>query len=65
MLAPLAAAAALAVSPVTAADLGASYHRGCPVPPAELRLVQLRYWGFDGRTHDGAIVVNRVVVPQV
>ena len=65
MLAPLAAAAALAVLPVTVADLGASYHAGCPVPPAELRLVQLRYWGFDGRAHDGALVVNRAVVAQV
>jgi D-alanyl-D-alanine carboxypeptidase len=65
MLAPLAAAAALAVSPVTAADLGASYHPGCPVAPSELRLVQLRYWGFDGRVHDGELVVNRAVVAQV
>jgi hypothetical protein len=65
VLATFAAAAALAVSPVTAADLGASYHRGCPVRPRELRLVQLRYWGFDGRAHEGALVVNRAVVPQV
>jgi hypothetical protein len=65
VLATFAAAAALAVSPVTAADLGASYHRGCPVRPQELRLVQLRYWGFDGRAHEGALVVNRAVVPQV
>jgi hypothetical protein len=49
-------------APVTAADLGASWHPGCPVGPAQLRTVRVSYVGFDGRAHTGALVVNRAVV---
>jgi hypothetical protein len=52
-------------SPVTARQLGASWHRGCPVAPAQLRLLHLSYVGFDGRAHTGELVVNRAVVPAV
>jgi hypothetical protein len=50
---------------VTARELGASWHAGCPVGPAQLRLVRLSYVGFDGRAHTGSLVVNRAVVGQV
>jgi hypothetical protein len=50
---------------VTARELGASWHAGCPVGPAQLRLVRLSYWGFDSRAHTGGLVVNRTVVPAV
>jgi hypothetical protein len=53
------------VESVTAAQLGKSWHPGCPVLPAQLARVRLRYVGFDGRSHTGAIVVNRRVAPQV
>jgi hypothetical protein len=53
------------VERVTAADLGASWHRGCPVSPAQLRLVRLRYFDFDGKPHLGGIVVNSSVVSDV
>jgi D-alanyl-D-alanine carboxypeptidase len=53
------------VEHVTAAELGASWHRGCPVPPAQLRLVRLRYFGFDGKPHLGTVVVNASVVRDV
>ena len=43
--------------PVTAADLPASWRPGCPVAPADLRKLELSYWGFDGRPHTGALVV--------
>jgi hypothetical protein len=43
---------------VTAAELGASYHAGCPVGPSQLRRIQLSYWGFDGQAHTGTLVVN-------
>ena len=46
-------------SPVTAAELGASWHRGCPVGPAQLRTVRVSFVGFDGVAHTGAIVVHR------
>src|SRR5262249_9856971 len=44
--------------PVTATDLGASWHDGCPVGPDQLRRVTLRYWGFDGQVHTGVLVVH-------
>ena len=53
------------VERVTAADLPYSWHRGCPVPPAQLRRIRLAYIGFDGRRHLGELVVNARVVPQV
>jgi hypothetical protein len=46
------------VSRVTAAQLPHSWHRGCPVAPAQLRRLRLSYWGFDRRVHTGALIVN-------
>ena len=34
------------------------WHPGCPVPLSGLRLLTLRYWGFDRRAHWGQLVVN-------
>ena len=52
------------VSRVTAGDLPHSWHPGCPVAPASLRRLRLSYWGFDGRRHSGALVVDtRAVRP--
>src|SRR5438874_11359556 len=53
------------VSRVTAAQLPYSWHRGCPVAPAQLRRVRLFYWGFDRRAHTGALVVNVPAVGDV
>ena len=53
------------VQPVTAARLGGSHRAGCPVPVADLRLVGLTSWGFDGRTHRGELVVHRDVATDV
>jgi hypothetical protein len=51
---------------VTAAQLPHSWHRGCPVAPAQLRRLRVSYWGFDGRVRTGALVVNvRAVSPLV
>jgi D-alanyl-D-alanine carboxypeptidase len=67
-LAVLAAAAVLApgfhakvspIPPATRAEMtGVSWHRGCPVPLSELRLLTLTYRGFDGRAHTGRLVAN-------
>ena len=43
---------------VTAADLPSSWRPGCPVSPADLRRLELSYWGFDDRPHTGALVVH-------
>jgi hypothetical protein len=50
---------------VTSADLGASWHTGCPVGPDQLRELTLTYWGFDARPHTGRLVVNADVVTSV
>ena len=53
------------VSSVSARQLPFSWHSGCPVAPAQLRLVRLAYWGFDRRRHTGSLVVNAGVVDDV
>lgn len=39
--------------------VGSSWQPGCPVPISELRLLELRHWGFDGDVHRGRLVVRR------
>jgi len=56
---------ASSVGPVTAADLGATWHAGCPVGPADLRMLDVTYWGFDGTAHRGSLVVNAAVTAAV
>jgi D-alanyl-D-alanine carboxypeptidase-like protein len=41
------------------ARMTSSWRPGCPVAVSELRLVKLRYRGFDGRVHAGELVVHR------
>jgi hypothetical protein len=53
------------VSPVTAADVSKSWHPGCPVGPADLSLLHLSYWGFDGQPHVGTMVVATSVTGAV
>jgi hypothetical protein len=53
------------ISRVTAADVPHTWHSGCPVGPADLRLMHLSFWGFDGRTHVGTLVVNASVTSDV
>ena len=38
---------------------GVSWHRGCPVPLRELRVLHLSIWGFDREAHRGELVVHR------
>jgi D-alanyl-D-alanine carboxypeptidase len=52
-------------SPVTAADLGASWREGCPFGPDQLRRVVLTYWGFDDAVHQGALIVHVDAVDPV
>lgn len=39
--------------------LRAVWRPGCPVHWRNLRVVRVRYWGFDGKPHWGAIVMHR------
>jgi hypothetical protein len=53
------------MSRVNAAQLGKSWRPGCPVGPSQLRLLQMRYVGFDGHARVGSMVVNATVVTSV
>ncbi|MFN8033330.1 MAG: M15 family metallopeptidase [Mycobacterium sp.] len=53
------------VQPVTATELGATWHPDCPVAPEQLRRVELDYVGFDNQIHRGALVVNEDVAAEV
>jgi hypothetical protein len=53
------------IEPVRWADLRHSYREGCPVGPAQLRVVRVAHWGFDGRAREGSIVVSARVAPDV
>jgi D-alanyl-D-alanine carboxypeptidase len=53
------------IAPITAGQLGHSWHPGCPVGPAALRRVYVSYVGFDGRSHRGELVVNGAVTGDV
>jgi hypothetical protein len=53
------------VSTVRDQDVRFSYRAGCPVAPAQLRLVRVSYRGFDGRDHVGVLVVHRHVAHDV
>ncbi|HWA64814.1 MAG TPA: M15 family metallopeptidase [Mycobacteriales bacterium] len=53
------------VSRVSAAELGKSWHLGCPVGPSRLRAMEVGYWGFDGRRHTGVLVVNSAAVAAI
>jgi hypothetical protein len=48
---------AATVGTITATEVAASWHDGCPLPVAELRAIDASYWGFDGRAHQGRIIV--------
>ncbi|NNG36365.1 M15 family metallopeptidase [Nakamurella aerolata] len=50
----------LRVDPATAASMiGVSWKAGCPVPIDKLRIIEMNYWGFDGKPHDGGrLMVN-------
>ena len=53
------------VTSISAAQLGKTWRPGCPVNPGQLRLLRLRYVGFDGRSRIGTMVVNASVVTSV
>ena len=53
------------IAPVTAVQLGRSWHAGCPVGPAQLRRLFVSYVGFDGEPHRGELIVNRAVAGEV
>jgi hypothetical protein len=53
------------VSNVSVAELGKSWHAGCPVGPSQLRAIHLRFVDFRGRSQFGTIVVASTVTAEV
>ncbi|MDN5894829.1 MAG: M15 family metallopeptidase [Nocardioides sp.] len=45
--------------------IGRSWHSGCPVGRAGLRLVRINYWGYDGYRRKGEMVVATAVANNV
>jgi hypothetical protein len=46
------------ITGVTASELSSSWRPGCPQPVEQLRAIDASFWGFDGRVHEGRIVVD-------
>lgn len=44
---------------------GNSYKTDCTIPRDELRLVNVLYYGFDGETHDGELIVNEKIAQDI
>jgi len=54
------------IPPEMAAEMtGKSWRPGCPVPLSDLRLVRLKYRGFDGASHQGELIVHVAVAPAI
>ena len=53
------------VTPDFARRTSLAWFPGCPVGLADLRLLQLSFWGFDGLPHTGQLVVNQSVAADV
>lgn len=45
--------------------IGSSWHRGCPVPLRDLRLLKLRYRSFPGDVRRGFLVVHETAAPRL
>lgn len=45
--------------------VGKSYGKDCDVPFDELRYVRVLYWGFDDRTHNGELIVNKSIAEDI
>jgi hypothetical protein len=55
-----------AIPPAIAAKMQKNtWHPGCPVPLKHLAYVQLSYWGFDQRPHQGVIIVHQDLANEV
>jgi len=44
---------------------GRSWHRGCPVPISQLRLLRVRHWDFKGEIERGRLIVNEAADREI
>jgi hypothetical protein len=45
--------------------VGRNWTPGCPVALADLRVLEVAHWGFDGEVHEGPLVLHEDVVEDV
>lgn len=53
------------IDTATRARMKYSWHKGCPVPIKNLRLIRMSFLGFDRQVHLGEMVVHRSVAADV
>ncbi len=56
---------AVVAQPTAAVQGRSTWTDACPVALTDLRYVTLSFWGFDGRTHTGELLVHRDAVDAV
>ncbi len=44
---------------------GKSYGDNCDIPYEELRYVRVLYWGFDAESHEGELIVNKLIADDM
>ncbi|MFI4963324.1 MAG: M15 family metallopeptidase [Legionellales bacterium] len=42
-----------------------TWHPGCPIGLDQLSYIQMSYWGFDNKTHQGVLIVNKELASEV
>lgn len=42
-----------------------TWHAGCPIALKDLSYLQISYWGFDNKVHQGEMIVNKEVAAEV
>ncbi|MCZ3386622.1 MAG: Ig-like domain-containing protein [Actinomycetia bacterium] len=52
------------VTSVTARDLPHTWRSGCPVPPSNLRQIQMNFWDYQGRLQQGRLIGAASVTPD-
>ena len=54
------------IGPLTGDPLARStWKEGCPVPPEDLRYVTVTFWGFDGLSHTGELIVGAAWAEEI
>jgi hypothetical protein len=42
-----------------------TWHPGCPIPLEKLAYLRLRHYGYDGRIHDGELIIHQELAVEV
>ncbi len=42
-----------------------TWQKGCPIDLNDLVYLQLSYWGFDNKSHQGVLIVNKYLAPEI